>query len=48
MVITMINAVNQAFTLDHLPCALELILELTSISKLFKSMHMCIIKNYKL
>lgn len=48
MVITMINAVNQAFTLDHLLCVLELILELTSISKLFKSMHMCIIKNYKL
>lgn len=44
----MINAMNQAFTLDHLLCVLELIIELTTISKLFKNMHMCIIKNYKL
>lgn len=44
----MINAMNQAFALDPLLCVLELILELTTIIKLFKYMHMCIIKNYQL
>lgn len=48
MVISMINAMNQAFALDPLLCVLELILELTTIIKLFKNMHMCIIKNYQL